>query len=57
MKKKLTKEEKQAKAEHREKLNELLGGACDLDGVNALVMDLCKDIIEMKYNEELKNHL
>ena len=57
MKKKLTKEEKQAKAERREKLKELLGGACDLDGVNTLVTDLRKEIIELMYDEELKNHL
>jgi len=57
MKKKLTKEEKLAKQDRRKKLMELLGGATDLKGVNALVTDLRKEIIEMMYDEELKDHL
>jgi len=57
MKKKLSKEEKLAKEERRKKLLELLSGATDLDGVNALVTDLRKEIIEMMYDEELKDHL
>jgi ribosomal protein S2 len=40
MKNKLTKEEKTAKQERREKLKELLGGVVDLQGVDELVMDL-----------------
>lgn len=54
---KLTKEEKALKAERRAKLKELLGGAVDLQGVNDLVTDLRKEIIEMMYDEEMKNHL
>jgi len=50
MKKKLTKEEKQAKQDRRRKLLELLGGVTDLDGVNALVTDLRKEIIEALYD-------
>ena len=57
MKKKLTKEEKVAKEERRGLLKELLAGATDLNGVNTLVTDLRKEIIEMLYDEELKNHL
>jgi transposase-like protein len=54
---KLTKEEKATKALRREKLKELLGGVVDLQGVNDLVTDLRKEIIEMMYDEEMKNHL
>jgi transposase-like protein len=57
MKVKLTKEEKAAKLERREKLKELLGGAVDLQGVNDLVTELRKEIIEMAYDEELKTRL
>jgi transposase-like protein len=54
---KLTKEERVAKQERREKLKELLGEAVDLQGVNDLVTNLRKEIIEMTYDEEMKNHL
>ncbi|MDR2645749.1 MAG: hypothetical protein LBC04_01020 [Holosporaceae bacterium] len=54
---KLTKEEKATKVLRREKLKELLGGVINLQGVNNLVMDLRKEIIEMIYDEEMKNHL
>ena len=57
MKKKLTQEEKEVKASRREKLKELLGEARDLAGVNALVTELRKEIIELMYDEELKDHL
>ena len=57
MKKKLTKEEKQAKSERREKLKELLVEARDLAVVNSLVTELRKEIIELMYDEELKEHL
>jgi transposase-like protein len=54
---KLTREERLAKQERREKLKELLGGAVDLQGVNDLVTDLRREIIEMMYDEEMKDHL
>jgi transposase-like protein len=54
---KLTKEERLAKQERREKLKELLSGVVDLQGVNDLVTDLRKEIIEMMYDEEMKDHL
>jgi transposase-like protein len=57
MKKKLSKEEKEAKAIRREKLKEFLGEARDLAGVNSLVTELRKEIIELMYDEELKEHL
>jgi transposase-like protein len=57
MERKLTKEEKLAKVLRREKLKELLGGATDLEGVNSLVTELRKEIIEMLYDEELKDQL
>jgi transposase-like protein len=57
MKVKLSKEEKAAKLERREKLKELMGGRKDLQGVNDLVTELRKEIIEAMYDEELKLHL
>lgn len=57
MKEKLTKEEKIAKQARREKLLELLGEARDLAGVNDLVTEIRKEIIEAMYDEELKAHL
>jgi transposase-like protein len=38
-------------------LKELLGGAVDLHGVNDLVTDLRKEIIETMRDEELKTRL
>jgi transposase-like protein len=57
MKKKLTKEEKRAKAGRRERLKELLGDGKDLRAVNELMTELKKEVIEMMYDEELKHHL
>jgi transposase-like protein len=57
MKQELRKEEKQAKAERREKLKELLGDGKDLKAVNELMTELKKEVIEMMYDEELKHHL
>jgi transposase-like protein len=57
MKKKLTKEEKQAKAERRERLKELIGDGKDLRAVNELMAELKKEVIEIMYDEELKHHL
>jgi transposase-like protein len=54
---KMSPEERAAKMERREKLKELLGGVVDLKGVNDLVTDLRKEIIESMYDEELKAHL
>jgi hypothetical protein len=34
-----------------------VGGVVDLQGVNELVTDLHREIIEMMYDEELKDHL
>jgi transposase-like protein len=57
MRQKLTKEEKQLKAERRARLKELLGDGKDLQAVNALMTELKKEVIELMYDEELKHHL
>ncbi|MDR0580818.1 MAG: transposase [Holosporaceae bacterium] len=57
MKKKLSKEEKEAKQELRSTLRALLGDGHDLKAINDLVVELKKEAIEMMYDEELKTHL
>jgi transposase-like protein len=57
MKKKLSLEEKQEKAERRALLKELLGDGKDLKAVNELMTELKKEVIELMYDEELKHHL
>ncbi|GHU16816.1 hypothetical protein FACS189472_02710 [Alphaproteobacteria bacterium] len=57
MKEKLTKEEKEAQREQRERIKKLLGGASDLQAVDELVKDFRKVIIETMYDEELKTLL
>lgn len=56
MKRKLTKEEKQAKEERSKLLLSQLKTK-DLAGVNELMTELRKQVIESMYDEELKEHL